>query len=137
MSAERRCAIGWRAARLSPDEALPILRDIAAALAHAHEQRLVHRDLKPDNILIVSGHAFLMDFGIAKLGSEIGNTGEVPDGFAIGTPAYMAPEQAAGLGVDVRADLYSWGIVAREMLVGAIATPEAMPKSRAATVCAG
>jgi tRNA A-37 threonylcarbamoyl transferase component Bud32/tetratricopeptide (TPR) repeat protein len=114
---------------LAPDEALPILRDITAALAHAHEQRLVHRDLKPDNILIVSGHAFLMDFGIAKLGSEIGNTGEALDGVAIGTPAYMAPEQAAGLAVDVRADLYSWGLVASEMLVGAVGRPEALSKA--------
>ena len=114
---------------LAPDEAVPILRDMAAALAHAHEQRLVHRDLKPDNILIVSGHAFLMDFGIAKLGSEIGNTGDVPDGFAIGTPAYMAPEQAAGLTVDVRADLYSWGILASEMLLGSIGRPETLPKT--------
>ena len=105
---------------LSPDEALPILRDIAAALAYAHEQQLVHRDLKPDNILIVSGHAFLMDFGIAKIGSQIGNSGEFGDGFALGTPVYMAPEQAAGLSVDVRADLYSWGIVAAELLAGEV-----------------
>jgi tRNA A-37 threonylcarbamoyl transferase component Bud32/tetratricopeptide (TPR) repeat protein len=103
---------------LSPDEARPLLRDIAAALAHAHEQQLVHRDLKPDNILIVSGHAFLMDFGIAKIASEIGHTGETMNGFAVGTPVYMAPEQAAGLSVDVRADLYSWGIVASEALSG-------------------
>src|SRR4051812_1615634 len=105
---------------LTADEALPILRDIAAALAYAHEQQLVHRDLKPDNILIVSGHAFLMDFGIAKLASQIGNTGELMEGFAIGTPTYMAPEQAAGLNVDVRADLYSWGIVAAELLAGRV-----------------
>jgi serine/threonine-protein kinase len=114
---------------LPPDDALPILRDIAAALAHAHEQGLVHRDLKPDNILIVSGHAFLMDFGIAKMASEIGNTGEILEGFAIGTPAYMAPEQAAGLSVDARADLYSWGLVASEMLLGEIAPPSRLSKA--------
>ena len=114
---------------LSPDEALPILRDITAALAHAHDEHLVHRDLKPDNILIASEHAFLMDFGIAKLGSEIGTTGEIPDGFAIGTPAYMAPEQAAGMSVDMRADLYSWAVVAREMLVGTLDNNEPLPKN--------
>jgi serine/threonine protein kinase len=115
---------------MSPDDALPILRDIAAALARAHEQQLVHRDLKPDNILIASEHAFLMDFGIAKLASQIGTTGEVPDGFAIGTPAYMAPEQAAGMSVDLRADLYSWALVAREMLVGSVERKDdPLPKS--------
>jgi tRNA A-37 threonylcarbamoyl transferase component Bud32 len=103
---------------LSSDDALPLLRDIAAALAYAHEQRLVHRDLKPDNILIVSGHAFLMDFGIAKLSPELHATGETAEGFVVGTPAYMAPEQAAGMTVDVRADLYSWGIVAAEAVAG-------------------
>jgi serine/threonine-protein kinase len=114
---------------LSEDEARPLLRDIAAALAHAHEQQLVHRDLKPDNILIVSGHAFLMDFGIAKIASEIGNTGETLTGFAIGTPVYMAPEQAAGLSVDVRADLYSWGIVAAEALTGSVLRGDEAAKS--------
>jgi len=110
------------------DEALPLLRDIAAALAHAHDQQLVHRDLKPDNILIVAGHAFLMDFGIAKLGTHIGareTTGEV----VIGTPAYMAPEQAAAKGVDVRADVYSWGIVAVEALVGRVGRSRDVSKS--------
>jgi len=113
---------------LTADEALPILRDIAAALAYAHEQQLVHRDLKPDNILIVSGHAFLMDFGIAKLASQVGNTGELMEGFAVGTPAYMAPEQAAGLNVDVRADLYSWGIVAAELLAGRVVKSDELRK---------
>ncbi|HEY4306748.1 MAG TPA: protein kinase [Gemmatimonadaceae bacterium] len=114
---------------LRPDEALRILRDIAAALAQAHEQRLVHRDLKPDNILIVSGHAFLMDFGIAKFGTDIATTGDSRESGAIGTPAYMAPEQAAGMSVDVRADLYSWGIVASETLGGTVNQPEILPKN--------
>jgi tRNA A-37 threonylcarbamoyl transferase component Bud32/predicted Zn-dependent protease/TolB-like protein len=111
------------------DEALPLLRDIAAALAHAHDQHLVHRDLKPDNILIVAGHAFLMDFGIAKLGSEMRGTGETTEGLAIGTPAYMAPEQAAATGVDVRADIYSWAVVAAEALVGRVGRSYELSKS--------
>jgi tetratricopeptide (TPR) repeat protein/tRNA A-37 threonylcarbamoyl transferase component Bud32/TolB-like protein len=111
------------------DEALPLLRDTAAALAHAHEQHLVHRDLKPDNILIVAGHAFLMDFGIAKLGPEIRSAGETTEGLAIGTPAYMAPEQAAATGVDVRADVYSWAVVAAEALVGRVGRSNELSKA--------
>jgi len=99
--------------------ALPLLRDIAEALGHAHAFGLVHRDLKPDNVLVVGGHAFLMDFGVAKLTADAGTSTDTLEGMAIGTPGYMAPEQAAGDPVDARTDVYTWGVVARETLGGA------------------
>jgi len=111
------------------DEALSQLRNVAAALAHAHEQRLVHRDLKPENILIVTGHAFLMDFGIAEARPEIRDGDVSVKGPVIGTPAYMAPEQAAGRPADFRADLYSWGLVAVESLLGRAGSASDLPKS--------
>jgi tetratricopeptide (TPR) repeat protein len=97
-----------------------LLRDIADALMHAHEAGVVHRDLKPENVLCSGDHAFLLDFGIAQWadGGEQRITGA---GLAIGTPRYMAPEQASGQAVDHRADLYAWGIVGREMLLGPLA----------------
>jgi tRNA A-37 threonylcarbamoyl transferase component Bud32/TolB-like protein/tetratricopeptide (TPR) repeat protein len=110
-------------ARLQRDGALPIagaitlLRDIADALAHAHEAGVVHRDLKPENVLCVGDHAFLLDFGVAKLHGSSGS-GATDPGLAIGTPGYMAPEQAAGALVDHRADIYVWGLLAREILTG-------------------
>jgi tetratricopeptide (TPR) repeat protein/tRNA A-37 threonylcarbamoyl transferase component Bud32 len=100
-------------------DALVILTDIAAALAHAHAGGLVHRDLKPANVLCVADHAYLMDFGIAKPRPEIASSVDTIEGFAIGTPAYMAPEQIGGGRVDARSDVYAWGIVARETLRGA------------------
>ena len=110
--------------RLAAEGALPVgsaitlLRDIADALAHAHEAGVVHRDLKPDNVLCVGDHAFLLDFGVAKLEGP-GHTSSVTDpGLAIGTPGYMAPEQAAGTSIDHRADIYVWGLLAREILTG-------------------
>lgn len=110
-------------ARLQEEGALPVgsaitlLRDIADALAHAHEAGVVHRDLKPENVLCVGDHAFLLDFGVAKRhGSSPG--GATDPGLAIGTPGYMAPEQAAGAPVDHRADIYVWGLLAREILTG-------------------
>ncbi len=100
-------------------EALTLLRDVADALAYAHRAGVVHRDLKPDNILCVRGHAFLMDFGIAKILSDVRDPDHTADGVAIGTPTYMAPEQAEGSSrVDHRADLYAWGILAHEMFTG-------------------
>ena len=99
-------------------EAIAVLRSVADALAHAHAAGIVHRDLKPDNVLFVDGHAFLIDFGVAKLESEA-QAAEVLPALPIGTPGYMAPEQAAGQPVDHRADLYAWGLLARELLTGA------------------
>jgi tRNA A-37 threonylcarbamoyl transferase component Bud32/tetratricopeptide (TPR) repeat protein/TolB-like protein len=99
---------------------ITLLRDVAAALGHAHRAGVVHRDLKPGNILLVGDHAFLLDFGIAKLLEPIRGEGPPTEsGGAIGTPAYMAPEQrVADPALDHRADLYTWGVVAYECLTG-------------------
>lgn len=97
--------------------AITLLRDVADALAHAHSAGVVHRDLKPENVLVVEGHAFLIDFGVAKLEAEE-RAHETAPGLPIGTPGYMAPEQASGAVVDHRADLYAWGLLAREVLTG-------------------
>ena len=102
---------------LPPREAARILREVAWALAYAHGQGVVHRDVKPDNILIEagSGRALVTDFGIAHVGSEPGVTsvGEI-----LGTAEFMSPEQASGEAVDERSDLYSLGIVGHYMLSG-------------------
>ena len=108
---------------LARGEAAHILRDIACALAYAHTQGVVHRDIKPENILLHEGTAVVTDFGIAKAmraskaPQPTGGT-LTSIGTSIGTPAYMAPEQAAGDHVDHRADLYAWGVVAYELLAG-------------------
>ncbi|MGE0353253.1 MAG: protein kinase [Gemmatimonadales bacterium] len=109
-----------RQGRLPLGESLALLRDIADALAHAHRAGIVHRDLKPENVLCVGGHAFLMDFGIAKLLREADESGRLTDfGVRVGTPGYMAPEQAAGdPALDHRADIYALGLLACEMLAG-------------------
>ena len=105
-------------------EAVSILRDVAKALAYAHRANVVHRDIKPENILLSEGTAVVVDFGIAKAlmaatHDGAGRTsGLTSAGVAIGTPAYMAPEQAAGDEVDHRADLYAWGVIAYELLGG-------------------
>jgi serine/threonine-protein kinase len=104
---------------LSVANAITLLRDIADALAHAHAAGVVHRDLKPENVLCVGGHAFLLDFGVAQLETDVHLASRLTDpGIAIGTPGYMAPEQAAGEAVDHRADIYAWGLLAREILTG-------------------
>lgn len=103
---------------LPVDRAVRVLRDIAGALAYAHARRIVHRDVKPANILIESDseRALLADFGIA---CESGALPDVVDGgLTIGTPAYMAPEQIDGGAVDARADVYALCVVAWEMLSG-------------------
>ena len=97
-----------------------ILRDIADALAYAHERGVVHRDIKPDNILIDqgSGRPMVTDFGIARAISD-GDSRLTATGIAIGTPTYMSPEQAAGdREIDGRTDLYALGVVAYQMLTG-------------------
>jgi serine/threonine-protein kinase len=106
---------------LSVDEVRRIAREVADALAYAHERGVVHRDIKPDNILLDSttGRTMVTDFGIARAASE-GDAGRLTaTGMAIGTPAYMSPEQAAGdRQIDGRSDLYSLGVVSYQMLVG-------------------
>ena len=112
--------------RLATAEALSILRDVACALAYAHEQGVVHRDIKPDNVLISSGTAVVTDFGIAKAisasrtdaGPEDGAATLTRAGTSVGTPAYMSPEQAVGGAVDGKADVYAWGVLAYELLAG-------------------
>jgi eukaryotic-like serine/threonine-protein kinase len=105
---------------LSVDETRRTLRDVADALAYAHERGVIHRDIKPDNILIdaQSGRPMVTDFGIARAISE-GDSRLTATGIAIGTPTYMSPEQAAGeRTIDGRSDLYSLGILGYQMLIG-------------------
>lgn len=93
-----------------------VLKEIGGALDYAHRQGVVHRDIKPANILLdTEGHALLTDFGIAKLGEEnLGLTGTN----VVGTPAYMSPEQAQGLEITGKADIYSLGVVVFQALTG-------------------
>ncbi|TWC11729.1 MULTISPECIES: serine/threonine-protein kinase [unclassified Pseudomonas] len=105
------------AAGLSPEQGLVYIRQIASALGYAHGLGLVHRDVKPANILFrADGTAVLSDFGIAK--SLDDRTQFTQAGFAVGTPSYMSPEQARGQDIDGRADLYALGVVLYEILVG-------------------
>jgi eukaryotic-like serine/threonine-protein kinase len=109
-----------REGELPVAEALRVLRDVADALSYAHGQQVVHRDIKPDNVLLSGKHALVTDFGVAKAVAE--STGKqtlTSMGVALGTPAYMAPEQAvADPHVDHRADIYALGVLAYEMLSG-------------------
>ena len=104
-------------------DAVNVMRDVARALAYAHEHGVVHRDVKPDNVMLSGGTAVVTDFGIAKALSAArtdgGATGLTHSGTGIGTPAYTAPEQAMGdPATDYRADIYSFGCVAYELLSG-------------------
>jgi len=107
-----------REKQLPIGEAIRITRDVAEALDHAHRHGLIHRDIKPGNILLEEGHAVVADFGVARAISEAGGDQVTATGLAVGTPAYMSPEQAAGDAVDVRADVYALGCVLYEMLAG-------------------
>ena len=105
--------------QLPLDDALTITRQVAGALAYAHQHDVVHRDIKPENILLESGEAVVADFGIARAISAAGGDKLTHTGIAIGTPLYMSPEQAAGVGaLDGRSDVYSLGCVLYEMLAG-------------------
>ncbi|MGH7531448.1 MAG: serine/threonine-protein kinase [Gemmatimonadales bacterium] len=111
--------------RLSVGDAARITRQVADALAYAHSHDIVHRDVKPDNILLdKSGYVMVTDFGIAKAAQAAAESvgGTTPqlttEGMIIGTPQYMSPEQAAGDRVDGRSDIYSLGIVLYQMLAG-------------------
>jgi tetratricopeptide (TPR) repeat protein len=108
-----------REKQLPLDDALQITKEVADALGYAHSLGLVHRDIKPENILFQAGHALVADFGIARAVTAAGGTKLTETGLAIGTPAYMSPEQAAGSAdLDGRSDLYSLGCVLYEMLTG-------------------
>jgi tRNA A-37 threonylcarbamoyl transferase component Bud32/tetratricopeptide (TPR) repeat protein len=101
-------------------EAVRILRDVVDALSEAHEKGVVHRDIKPDNVLLTKHHALVTDFGVAKAVSEATGAHKLTtEGVALGTPAYMAPEQAAAdPHIDHRADIYAVGVIAYELLTG-------------------
>lgn len=106
--------------RLSVTRAIDIVRQVLAGLAHAHEQGITHRDIKPDNIMIDSSpefgdHVRILDFGLAKM--REGATG-LTTGFVVGTPDYMAPEQTLAQAVDARTDVYAVGVMLFEMLTG-------------------
>ena len=107
-----------RSGRLTVDKAVTIAGQVSEGLAEAHRQGVVHRDLKPQNIMIDrDGNARIMDFGIARSVKPEGITG---GGVMIGTPEYMSPEQVDGKAVDSRSDLYSLGIILYEMLTGRV-----------------
>ena len=110
--------------------AVAVLRDVARALQYAHGEGVVHRDIKPDNVLLSGDQAVVTDFGIAKAISAARSSASeqtetesgmtlTQAGSSVGTPAYMAPEQVGGDSVDHRADIYAWGLVAYELLAGA------------------
>ena len=108
-----------RESKLPLDDAVRIACEVADALAYAHEEGLIHRDVKPENVLLQAGHALVSDFGIARALSAADNDRLTETGFAIGTPAYMSPEQGFGVReLDGRSDVYSLGCVLYEMLSG-------------------
>jgi serine/threonine-protein kinase len=108
-----------RERHLPVDEAVQIVVAVAGALDYAHRKGVVHRDLKPENILLHDGQPVVADFGIALAVQRAGGERMTQTGLSLGTPQYMAPEQATGeRGVDGRADLYALGVVLYEMLAG-------------------
>ncbi|HEU4525811.1 MAG TPA: serine/threonine-protein kinase, partial [Gemmatimonadales bacterium] len=109
-----------REGELPVAEAARILREIVDALSYAHRHGVVHRDIKPDNVLLSDGHAVVTDFGVAKAVSEAtGRQQLTTAGVALGTPTYMAPEHAtADPGMDHRVDLYAVGVMGYELIAG-------------------
>ena len=116
---------------LAVPEVLRILRDVVDALAYAHGRGVVHRDIKPDNVMLSGRHAMVTDFGVAKaITGATGRQALTTAGVAVGTPAYMAPEQAtADPNLDERVDIYAVGVLAYELLTGR--TPFAGPTAQA------
>ncbi len=120
---------------MSIEEAVHHGRAIASALDYANRQGVVHRDVKPENVMLYEGEAMVMDFGIAKAMSHVGSETLTQTGMMVGTPAYVSPEQAAGdLNLDGRSDQYSLGCMMYEMLTGerpfSGATPQAVMTKR-------
>lgn len=111
-----------REGELSIGEVIRLLRNISAALSYAHARGIVHRDIKPDNVIVTGGVAVVLDFGVSKAlaaSTQAPTDGITGAGLAIGTPRYMAPEQVvADPDIDVRADIYALGILAYELLTG-------------------
>src|SRR5688500_9994074 len=108
-----------RARQLPVADAVRIASEVAAALDYAHRRGVVHRDVKPENILLHDGSALVADFGIALAIQQAGGARMTQTGLSLGTPQYMAPEQAMGeRAVDARADVYALGAVLYEMLAG-------------------
>jgi len=109
-----------REGELPIGDAVRIMMDVADALAYAHSRGVVHRDIKPDNIMLTGRHAVVADFGVARAVSQATDSSTLTSlGVALGTPAYMAPEQAvADPHIDQRADIYALGVVAYELLAG-------------------
>ncbi|MEO8199829.1 MAG: serine/threonine-protein kinase [Gemmatimonadota bacterium] len=118
-----------REKQLPLGDAMAIARELSDALNYAHSRGIIHRDIKPENILLSGGHARVADFGIARAIDEAGGESLTQTGMAIGTPAYMSPEQAAGdRNLDNRSDLYALGCVVYEMLAGE--PPHTAPTAR-------
>ncbi len=109
-----------REGQLPIPDAIQIVREVADALAYAHTNDVVHRDIKPDNVMLTGRHALVMDFGVAKAVSDAAAGEQLTTvGVSIGTPTYMAPEQAAGdPNIDSRADIYALGVLTYELLAG-------------------
>ncbi|MFN2400230.1 MAG: protein kinase [Gemmatimonadaceae bacterium] len=108
-----------REKQLGLDESLHIASEVADAVGYAHGLGIVHRDLKPENVLLEAGHAVVSDFGIARAITAAGGSSLTETGIALGTPAYMSPEQATGDGpVDARSDVYALGCLLYELLAG-------------------
>lgn len=107
-----------RDGRLTTDDAIRIVDEVADALSYAHGRGIVHRDIKPENIMLENDHAIVADFGIAHAVSTAGEEKLTMVGLALGTPHYMSPEQGSGDIVDARSDIYALGCVAYEMIAG-------------------
>jgi eukaryotic-like serine/threonine-protein kinase len=123
-----------RGGALPVPEAIRILREVADALAAAHAAGVLHRDIKPGNVMLSGRHALVMDFGVAKAVSDAGGENLTTVGVAVGTPTYMSPEQAtASDDIDARSDIYALGLMAYEILTG---KPPFIGKSAQATLSA-